>query len=270
MPNSIKKSTWPRLTAKQACHSAVEVTGEPHTPASCPWRDFCLLCEGLCVRGQHHRDALTALKEDIRPPNSSLHPYYQPGMNKPSFFKTMSCDYPEPSKTFSYSVYVKVSICVCQKLKLTKSLIIFFGNFLEMPGSLLTLSHGEETRVEMKINQAWVFRAALLSHCLVFIPFSSWVPQGTIFHSYLSTFHCPILVAPAFGLIFVCGASGKEPACQCRRYKRHRFNPWVRKIPWSRKWQSTPVFLLGEPHEQRTLAGYSPCGRKESDMTEHT
>ena len=50
------------------------------------------------------------------------------------------------------------------------------------------------------------------------------------------------------------GASGKESACQSRR---HRFNPWVRKIPWKRKWQPTPVFLLGESHGQRRLAGYS-------------
>ena len=35
------------------------------------------------------------------------------------------------------------------------------------------------------------------------------------------------------------------------------FNPWVRKIPWSRKWQPTPVFLLGESHGQRSLGGYS-------------
>ena len=33
------------------------------------------------------------------------------------------------------------------------------------------------------------------------------------------------------------GFPGKEPACQCRRHERHRFNPWVRKIPWRRKWQ---------------------------------
>ena len=45
------------------------------------------------------------------------------------------------------------------------------------------------------------------------------------------------------------------------------FDPWVRKIPWSRKWQPTPVFLLGEFHGQRSLAGYSPWGHKESDMT---
>ena len=42
------------------------------------------------------------------------------------------------------------------------------------------------------------------------------------------------------------GASGKKSACQCRRRKRHRFDPWVRKIPWRRKWQPTPVFLPGK------------------------
>ena len=46
------------------------------------------------------------------------------------------------------------------------------------------------------------------------------------------------------------------------------FDPWVGKIPWRRKWQSTPVFLPGESHGQRSLAGYSPWGRKESDTTE--
>ena len=37
------------------------------------------------------------------------------------------------------------------------------------------------------------------------------------------------------------GASSKETACQCRRQKRCRFDPWVTKIPWRRKWQPTPV-----------------------------
>ena len=45
------------------------------------------------------------------------------------------------------------------------------------------------------------------------------------------------------------------------------FDPWVRKIPWRRKWQPTPVFLPGESHGQRSLAGCSPWGRKESDTT---
>ena len=64
------------------------------------------------------------------------------------------------------------------------------------------------------------------------------------------------------------GASSKEPACWCRSRERHRFDPWVGKIPWRRKWQPTPVFLLGETHGQRSLAGYSPWGCKESDTTE--
>ena len=49
---------------------------------------------------------------------------------------------------------------------------------------------------------------------------------------------------------------------------RGRFNPWVGMIPWRKEWQPTPVFLPGEFHGQRSLAGYSPWGRKESDMTE--
>ena len=46
------------------------------------------------------------------------------------------------------------------------------------------------------------------------------------------------------------------------------FDPWVRKIPWRRTWQPTPVFLPGESHGQRSLVNYSPWGCKESDMTE--
>ena len=45
-------------------------------------------------------------------------------------------------------------------------------------------------------------------------------------------------------------------------------DPWVRKIPWRRKWQPTPAFLPGESHGQRSLAGYGPLGPKELDMTE--
>ena len=52
---------------------------------------------------------------------------------------------------------------------------------------------------------------------------------------------------------------------QCRR---PRFNPWVRKIPWRWEWLPTLVFLPRKSHGQRSLAGYSPFGRKELDMTE--
>ena len=45
--------------------------------------------------------------------------------------------------------------------------------------------------------------------------------------------------------------------------RRHGFNPCIRKMPWRRAWQPTPVFLSGESHGQRSLAGYSPQGRKD-------
>ena len=54
------------------------------------------------------------------------------------------------------------------------------------------------------------------------------------------------------------GTSGKEPACQCRRHENHGFDSWVGKIPWRRAWLPTPIFLPGESHGQRSLAGYSP------------
>ena len=62
------------------------------------------------------------------------------------------------------------------------------------------------------------------------------------------------------------GASGKKSACNAG-------NPGStpesgRKIPWRREWLSTPVFLPGEFHGQRSLGGNSPWGHKESDMTE--
>ena len=50
--------------------------------------------------------------------------------------------------------------------------------------------------------------------------------------------------------------------------RRRRFDPWVRKIPWRRRWQPTPGFLPGESHEQRSLVGYSPWGHKELNPTE--
>ena len=55
----------------------------------------------------------------------------------------------------------------------------------------------------------------------------------------------------------------------CLQCGRPRFDTWVRKIPWRRKWQPTPVFLPGESHGWRNLVGYSPWGRKErlSDFT---
>ena len=64
--------------------------------------------------------------------------------------------------------------------------------------------------------------------------------------------------------------SGKQSSYQFRRLKTLGFDPWVRKIPWIRKWQPSPVFLPRESHGQKSLVGCSPWGCKESDTTEHT
>ena len=54
----------------------------------------------------------------------------------------------------------------------------------------------------------------------------------------------------------------------CLQCRRPGFDPWVGKIPWRRKWQPTPAFLLGKSHGQRSLVGCSPWGHKESGTTE--
>ena len=76
------------------------------------------------------------------------------------------------------------------------------------------------------------------------------------------------LNSPYLGLSLVLGgASGKEPACQCRRRKKQEFDPWVRKIPWRRAWQP---FLPAESHGQGNLAGSSPLDCRKPDRTEVT
>ena len=51
---------------------------------------------------------------------------------------------------------------------------------------------------------------------------------------------------------FLGGTSSEESAYQCRRFKKRRFNPWVGKIPWNRKWQHIPVFLSGKSMDKGT------------------
>ena len=66
--------------------------------------------------------------------------------------------------------------------------------------------------------------------------------------------------------------SGKESSCQGRKHKRHRFNPWVGKIPWSRKWQLAPVALSDKFPGQRSLAGYTVHGvaKNQTQLSMHT
>ena len=101
------------------------------------------------------------------------------------------------------------------------------------------------------------------------------------FFFYFTLYYCLISLASITGLGFVvfwlfnkiyswktgfpCGSVGRELACNAG--DMHLIPG---KIPWRRAWQSTPVFLPGESHGQRSLVGYSPWGGKESDMTEAT
>ena len=84
----------------------------------------------------------------------------------------------------------------------------------------------------------------------------------------MAYFSLDLMLARRWG--FPGGASGKEPTCQSRRHKRLRFDPWVRKIPWRRAWQPTPVLLPGESQGQWSLVGYGPLGYKQLDTTEAT
>ena len=68
------------------------------------------------------------------------------------------------------------------------------------------------------------------------------------------------------GYVYI--SSGSDGKIICLQCWRPRFNPWVGKTPWRRKWQPTPVLLPGKFHGCRNLIGYSPWGHKESDMTE--
>ena len=64
------------------------------------------------------------------------------------------------------------------------------------------------------------------------------------------------------------GTGAKEPAWQCKRQRRLGLDSWAGKNLWRREWQPTPVFLPEESHGQRSLAGYWPLVRTESDMAE--
>ena len=67
------------------------------------------------------------------------------------------------------------------------------------------------------------------------------------------------------GSDFPGGSDGKSVCLQCGR---PGFDPWVRKIPWRRKWQPSSVLLPGKSHGQKNLVGYNPWCHKESDTSE--
>ena len=94
-----------------------------------------------------------------------------------------------------------------------------------------------------------------------------WWCDSVCYHGYLIKtiylkyfwFCCPahliIMISLKVHVMDQIPFSCKEPSCQCSRHKGHGFDPWIGKIPWSRAWQPTPVFLPGESHGQRSLVG---------------
>ena len=101
-------------------------------------------------------------------------------------------------------------------------------------------------------------------HQSLLLYFSTWaismgyiyIDKGYIYTDYLSTWATYL-----YGL-YLHRLSDKESAGQFRKCRRHKFDPWVRKTPWKKKWQPTDIFLPGKFHEQRKLAGYSPWSHK--------
>ena len=129
--------------------------------------------------------------------------------------------------------------------------LIFLRTFLSLPLTLMTLGWLSVQMVRLKCLGTFLGVVRM------------GVSGGEGHHT--STRSCLTLI-----WAFPGGSVCKEPACQWRSCRRPRFNPWVRKIPWRRAWQPTPVFLPGESHGQRSLAGYSLWGCRVSDTTDST
>ena len=95
------------------------------------------------------------------------------------------------------------------------------------------------------INKAWFIYPYL-------------TPKCPLHHQSMRSCNCflPILKTQASQVVLVV----KEPTCHCRRHKRHRFKPWVGKIPWRRAWQPTPVLLPGESPWRKEPGGLQYIG----------
>ena len=131
---------------------------------------------------------------------------------------------------------------------------------------------------EVCIKAQYKHLGAYLGPCadLAFKGCSTQGKENFARHAVWSCFHQtqPHLVLRIFDFpdwSFLGCSSGKKkkPACQYRRRKRRRFNPWIRKIPWRWAWHPTPVFLPGESHGQRTLTKSQTRLKQLSTHTQH-
>ena len=80
----------------------------------------------------------------------------------------------------------------------------------------------------------------------------------------------PQVIVTKYLIIWCQGIGWSLHPTTLQEIQETRAHSWVKRIPWRREWQPTPGFLPGKSHQQRSLAGYSPQHRKESDTTEHT
>ena len=111
--------------------------------------------------------------------------------------------------------------------------------------------------ISLKPGKAWLYPAEAVS------PFV---------HPSLSSFRYSMNILLNLGqalMGFPHSASRKESICQFRRWKRWGFDLWIRKIPWRKKWQPTPVFLAWKIPWTEEPGGLQSMGHKESDMTKH-
>ena len=124
--------------------------------------------------------------------------------------------------------------------------LISFAKFLEPPLHSMSLS------------SSWAKCIVDVSSCLHYFM--------TLLNSNKISWNCFFSNITSLTLKYFPG--GSDGKSICLQSEIPRFDPWVGKILWRRIWQPTPVFLAGKSHGWRSLAGYSPWGCKESDMTE--
>ena len=141
-----------------------------------------------------------------------------------------------PSPEFIVYRFLVMAILTCMKWYLIVFLIwisLLMSNVKHLFMYLIAIF--------MSSLKKWLFRSS--AHLLI-----------VLFVCLFCIFWCwAIWAASSISSGFPWWLSGKESTCQCRRC---RLDPWGRKIPWRRKWQSTLVFLPGIFHGQRSLAGY--------------
>ena len=112
---------------------------------------------------------------------------------------------------------------------------------------------GFEATIEKNFFLVYCFCSPIITHFLFFdslnffLRFNFNFPPGPL----------AILLYIIFSGCSPRWCNGKESTCQYRKHKRCGFDLWVGKIPWSRKWQPTPIFFPGKFHGRRSLADYS-------------